>query len=190
MNINTQIFFTLYNLTHHSALFDAIVTFIAGYGDVTMIGVTAISLVIFFIYDRDWKRRRWVAWGREVVIIGIATTIPWFITFILKILFHAPRPFVTFTQVHPLIAETPFTSFPSGHATVFFALAMVVYLYHKRLGYIFFFCAILIALSRIIVGVHYPVDIIAGTFIGLAVAYLVHNILYNVKYLFPQKQVK
>ena len=175
MNLNHRLFFALYGLAHRSAIFDAIVTFVAGYGDVTMIFVTGAALVLFFVHDRDWKRRRWIAWGSEVLTVGVASVVPWFVTFLLKMAFAAPRPFVTYLQVRPLVTETPYTSFPSGHATVFFALATVVYLYHRRLGYFFFACAALIALSRVVSGVHYPVDILAGTLIGITCAVFVHR---------------
>lgn len=170
--MNTYLFFILYNLTGHSKWFDMAVFVVAGYGDVCMIGITALALVLFFIHDKDWNRRRWIDWVREVAVIGISVVIPWAITALLKLLVHAPRPFVTFAQVHPLVVETPYSSFPSGHATVFFALATVMYRYHKRLGYFFFGCAFLIALSRVVSGVHYPIDIAMGTFIGISIAYL------------------
>lgn len=170
--MNTDIFFLLYNMTHRSNIFDRIVFLVAEYGDIIMIVVTAIALGIFFIHDKDWKRRRWIQWSKEVFTIGIAVGIPWAITIALKAIFRAPRPFVTFSQVHPLVTETPFTSFPSGHATVFFALAIVIWLFHRKLGNFFFLCATIIALSRVISGVHYPIDILAGASIGISFAFL------------------
>lgn len=170
--MNLQLFFLLYNLTGQNAVFDRIVFWVAEYGDSCMIAITAVALILFFVHDKDWKRRRWIDWLKEVVVMGISVVVPWGTTAILKVLIHAPRPFVTFAQVHPLVTETSYSSFPSGHTTVFFALAMTTYLYHKRLGYFFFGCAVLIALSRVVSGVHYPVDIVAGTGIGISIAYL------------------
>lgn len=181
--MNQSLFFTLYNLTGHSKIFDQVVFVIAEHADSLMILITIFAWLLFFVHDKDWKKCRWIEWGREVVIIGFSVLIAWLVTFFLKIGFHAPRPFVTYLQVHPLVIETPFTSFPSGHATVFFALAMAVYFYHKRLGCFFFVCAILIALSRIVAGVHYPGDIIVGACIGISIVYLS-------RYLFIKKQVK
>lgn len=175
MSLNADGFFMLYNLTHHVSWFDTLVYWIANYGDLFMIGVTAAALVLFFVHDRDWKRRRWVAWGSEVITIGIAVGIPWLITVLLKVLFSAPRPFVTYVQVHPLVVETPYSSFPSGHATVFFALATVIFLYHRKLGYFFLVFAFLIAISRVVAGVHYPDDVIIGAFIGIACAVYIHQ---------------
>jgi undecaprenyl-diphosphatase len=170
--MNTQLFFVLYNTTLNYPVIKRLGFLVSEYADMSMIVIIGIVLVVFFIHDRDWKQRRWVAWSKEVAIIATAVIFAWFVTFILKIIFQAPRPFVTYLEVIPLVTETPYTSFPSGHATVFFALATVVYSYHKRLGYFFFVCAFLIAISRVVTGVHYPIDILAGAVIGILIAYL------------------
>ena len=64
-------------------------------------------------------------------------------------------------------------SFPSGHAALFFAMAMVIYFYNKKWGLWFFGAAILMGLSRIIAGVHYPTDILGGAIIGTLTAWAV-----------------
>jgi membrane-associated phospholipid phosphatase len=67
-------------------------------------------------------------------------------------------------------------SFPSGHAeTGFFLgtiLAFVIFKTHSKKYYILIplAWAILVALSRVVIGVHYPVDVTTGAFIGLSVA--------------------
>lgn len=59
-------------------------------------------------------------------------------------------------------------SFPSDHATLFFALATGMYFISKRLGLVLFLYTILfIIFPRIYLGLHYPTDIIAGAFIGI-----------------------
>ena len=129
-------------------------------------------------------------WIWESGIIFMSVVSAYVISYILKIIFHAPRPFVTHLDVRPLILETPYTSFPSGHATLFFALATAIYLYDKRAGYVFYVLATLIAISRVVVGVHYPVDIIAGAAIGVLVGYFTHKCLSRfVKFPFPRKSL-
>lgn len=170
--MNTELFLLLYNLTGRNAAFDRVVFMIAEYGDSVMIAATAVALAFFFVLDRDWKRRRWIEWTREVLVMAVAVVVPWSATALLKVLFHAPRPFVTLAGVRPLVVESPFTSFPSGHATVFFALATTMGLFHRGLGRFFFGCATLIAVSRVVSGVHYPLDILAGAAIGISFAFL------------------
>lgn len=79
--------------------------------------------------------------------------------------YQRPRPFLSH-EVTQLLTPNDW-SFPSGHATVFFALTIACYFYNKRWGIIFFFLATLISLARVAAGVHYPLDILAGFFTGL-----------------------
>ena len=50
-------------------------------------------------------------------------------------------------------------------------MATAVYLYNKKWGIGFFIATILITMSRVIAGVHYPSDILDGAAIGILVAY-------------------
>lgn len=62
-------------------------------------------------------------------------------------------------------------SFPSGHATIAFAAAYILGREHKRLKWFYYILAILIAFSRVYLGLHYPTDVVAGAFIGLMIGY-------------------
>jgi undecaprenyl-diphosphatase len=64
-------------------------------------------------------------------------------------------------------------SFPSSHAVNNFAVATLFTAYYRRGWWAFFAWASLVALSRPIVGVHYPSDILGGAIIGTGVALLV-----------------
>jgi undecaprenyl-diphosphatase len=84
------------------------------------------------------------------------------------------RPFVA----HPahavvLTARSTDPSFPSDHAAAAFAIATAVFAFSARAGLAFFAGAVLISLSRIFVGLHYPGDVLGGALIGIASALLV-----------------
>ena len=70
-------------------------------------------------------------------------------------------------------------SFPSGHTTSIFALMTIfalVYQQSKLVSVAFFLYAILVAFSRIYLSQHFLIDVVAGSFIGLACAFGVFRI--------------
>ncbi len=64
-------------------------------------------------------------------------------------------------------------SFPSGHAANTFALATVVAVFYRRWGWLAFLPAAVVAYSRIYVGSHWPVDVLASCFLGAGIALVV-----------------
>jgi len=84
----------------------------------------------------------------------------------IKYFYPSPRPFEVFDNIKLLFTHGGGDSFPSGHATFFMALAIALSAYHKRLGIVYIFGALAIGLARVIAGVHFPIDIIAGYILG------------------------
>ncbi len=96
---------------------------------------------------------------------------------ILKNLVARPRPYLPETiggrGLTLLIEPQPDFSFPSGHAGASFACSIVfLRKLPKKFGIPAFILAILIAFSRIYVGVHYPSDVLAGMITGTCCAFL------------------
>ncbi len=63
-------------------------------------------------------------------------------------------------------------SFPSGHTMTAFAVAVPLSLFYPDLTIGLFFCALSIAMSRILLGMHFLSDVVAGALIGTALGYL------------------
>jgi len=96
-------------------------------------------------------------------------------TSLLKLGFDRPRPFTVVPEADPLLHGTIGSSMPSGHAATSAAGAVALALLLGRalpwlvtvgLGVL----AVAIAFSRVYVGVHYPLDVLAGAAVGAAVS--------------------
>lgn len=92
---------------------------------------------------------------------------------ILKPWIARPRPYEMIPALTPLIEKPIDYSFPSGHTAASFAAACVFYRnLPKKAGVPLILLAVLISLSRIYLGVHYPSDVLGGFISGLALSYL------------------
>lgn len=81
------------------------------------------------------------------------------------------RPYEVIEGLSILIGPQTDYSFPSGHAMCSFAAAIVYFRHQRRrLGVPMLVLAILIAFSRLYVGVHYPSDVVIGALLGTIIA--------------------
>ncbi|MEI6151584.1 MAG: phosphatase PAP2 family protein [Chitinophagia bacterium] len=134
-----------------------------------------LALVGYIFYRWGWKAWKWLL----AVAITIALT-DQVSSFIFKPIIHRLRPCADpsmLTQVKLLIPACPSSfSFTSSHAANHFSLAIFIFMtlqpLFKKYTYLFFIWAGLISYAQIYVGVHYPLDILAGTFIGLLMGYI------------------
>jgi undecaprenyl-diphosphatase len=173
--MNNAIFFFFYNLAHRSTFFDKVVVFFAIYFPYIVVVLAALFLSRRFSRDPDLKVSGLFKKWKGILLVSFSAILAGAISEILKILIHLPRPLGVFSQVRPLFAETGY-AFPSFHATLFMALAVSLFFYHKKAGYLFMFFALLIGLARIIAGVHFPIDILGGFVLGVLVAFLVRSV--------------
>jgi len=112
------------------------------------------------------SRRRLVAFTVFAVILADLLALA------VKAIVNRPRP-----HLDPLVRVPTDWSFPSGHAATSFAGATMLSLFFPRLAPVLYGLAVAIAFSRVYVGVHYPLDVIAGAALGTAVGYGVFRAL-------------
>lgn len=162
MELDIQLFHILNGLTGQSPLLDGIIIFLA-----SSLPYALVALLAAFLLLSSYSRRQKL----EILLVtGISSLIARAgVVELIRFFYHRPRPFTAFS-FQPLFNDTAW-SFPSGHAAFFFALATALYLYNKKWGTLFFLAAGLITVSRVIAGVHYPSDILAGALIGVIVGF-------------------
>jgi len=91
---------------------------------------------------------------------------------LLKRLFVRERPFITHTAIDPAAAPLDRYSFPSGHTLHAVSFVWQASAHFPELGWVLLPLAALIAGSRVVLGLHYPSDVLAGAAIGAALAEL------------------
>lgn len=98
------------------------------------------------------------------------------ITEIIRFFYYRPRPFLAL-NFEPLVNHDAASSFPSGHAAFYFALALAVFYFNKKAGKWLIGAAVLMGFARVIAGAHWPLDILAGAVVGLGGTYMVARLL-------------
>lgn len=108
-------------------------------------------------------------------IIVLSSLSTWIISEILKNIIRVQRPLT-----EGLIISEPGFSFPSQHSSVTMVIGIVVYSMDKKLGSILIVVSLFVALSRVILGVHYLVDVIAGISVGILMGLLFVKLFKNI----------
>lgn len=117
----------------------------------------AFMFASFFLWNEHKKKWIFPLWLSG--LIGFLSA------HLLKLVFLRARP-----DVLSLINQTNY-SFPSGHAAVVFAALPILDREFPKLKWAWFVFAVLVVLSRLYVGVHYPSDLLAGCILGFFVGH-------------------
>ena len=111
--------------------------------------------------------------------LALAGTSAWLVAWILKRVFDRPRPTLA-TLGRPLREVVEGPGLPSTHAAVAAALATVIALSGtggRTVGALAVAVALLTALARVHLGVHWPLDVAAGATIGVAAGAVTRRVL-------------
>lgn len=126
-----------------------------------------LSILVLFWKKDYFKNLLFISLGSAMVARFVFVAI-------FRYLIYSPRPFLVLENVNVLMNHQYESSFPSGHTTFYFAVAMGVYLYNKKAGYIYLILAGLLGFARIFVSVHWPLDILAGAVLGIVTTFLIN----------------
>lgn len=163
---NAYAFQMLHSLFGKSRLLDGFSIFLAD---------TLTYLLVFGLFLILWLfasgKRRWLL-AAELLLAYIFSR--WIVTAWIHFFVHTQRPFEALGFTPPFMPLTE-SSFPSAHMTSLFALVPVLYALNKRWGLIYGALAFFVGAARIVIGVHWPLDIIGGILIGLVCGILVHG---------------
>jgi len=154
---------------HRTAARPGVVTLLVaasrlGDGVVWYLAIAALALIGLFGGPRAW------VCGAEMLAVGaLNLAIYWCV----KHVVGRQRPFVDCPDIHACTRPLDPFSFPSGHTLHAFAFALLLSSFHPGLAPLLWSFAALVGLSRIVLGLHFPSDVVIGALIGLATGSLV-----------------
>ncbi len=154
-NINHNLF--LFLNRYNFPIADKLMLFFTSTGNGLVI-LTVVLVVLAFI-----DRKRMSRIGITILFAGVLGGI---LVYLLKCQITLPRPLVVFPDAHFLGDPLKWGSFPSGHTQLCFSTAVILAKEYKKSWKLLYLWAFLVGYSRIYVGAHFPLDIIAGGVIG------------------------
>jgi undecaprenyl-diphosphatase len=167
--MNQTIFLFLNNIAHQNKYLDTFIFFCAEW-----LSYLIVSILFFYYAYKILREKQFKKYLKEFSIIFISTFIVWGVSQIINYFYYSPRPFLVLDNINVLFEHGNADSFPSGHATFFFSLAFISYFFVPRLLTAFLLDgAIIIALSRIIAGVHWPADIFGAIVLAGVGVYII-----------------
>lgn len=166
--IDQQVLYWLNNaVLGKSTLIDSFFVFFGVYFIYTL---PVIMLVLWFKYP---ARRVPLALAFGACLIS------WFLitkTLVPNFIWFRERPDLSLIGLKEVFFHRPSYSFPSDHASALFALTFGLYAYGwRKAGNWFLVYSLLILIPRVVIGVHFPLDILGGMFsalLGVGVVYL------------------
>lgn len=166
MILDFSIFQWINNVAGKNIWLDSLAIFFAEYFQYVVVLLLFLILVI--------NRRKYL----RMVIAAISAAIfsRFIVSEIARFIFPRSRPFVDNNVNLVIFHSSGEPSFPSGHASFFFALSTVIYFYNKKTGLLFYVASFLISISRVFVGIHWPSDILAGAIVGIFSGWFINKL--------------
>ncbi|MBI2055140.1 MAG: phosphatase PAP2 family protein [Candidatus Sungbacteria bacterium] len=173
------LFASIYNFAFKEVWADTLIILFAAYWEYVVVAV-----ILFYLWSPKFRKADLRTRAVHTALAVFSALLARFgVTSLIRNFYPRERPFA-FEGLDSLISQNPLeSSFPSGHATFFMALAVYFLLAgQKKMGYFLLVSAALIGAARVAAGVHWPSDILAGWAIGAAVSFVVFKVFSNVQH--------
>lgn len=131
-------------------------------------GIIWIALAIIMLFSKKWRSAGIIL----LLSVGLSAILG---NIILKNIFCRLRPFVADPSLELIIGPpSGYYSFPSGHSVAAGSGAAVIFMRHKGFGAAAVVYALLVAISRVFLAVHYPTDVLCGLILGALCSVLLY----------------
>lgn len=153
-------------LIGRSLVLDQVVKYLAEYS------IYVVPVILLILWFTAKKQREALA----LAFFGAVLSWLFLTKLVVSNIWFRPRPDLGILNIKEVLFHRPDYSFPSDHATALFALTFGLYVFgYKKVANWFLLLSILVCVSRIAVGVHYPLDILGGIVsaaVGTLIIYL------------------
>jgi undecaprenyl-diphosphatase len=171
LKLDQILFESIYQAIPHNLFFDWFFLFFSWLAYPKYIWIPLVIGFIVFIR----RHKGWIMF-EAVIAMGVGVIIN---EYVIKNIFSRIRPFEFYDSIQTIDTTANGFSFPSSHALVAFSFITVIILSTKntRLHKALIAFAVLVGLSRIYLGVHFPLDVIAGAVMGILLGWLASKYL-------------
>ncbi|WP_242837416.1 undecaprenyl-diphosphatase [Desulfitobacterium metallireducens] len=169
MFMNLFVFKAINGAAHMNGTLDEMMILFSNYSPLLFVAAIA-ALYLYGVYRKD-KMFRYAAIDAFAV-----TVMSLFLGFVIGIFYYEPRPFVT-DHVNLLTPHAPDASFPSDHSLGTMSIALGINNTYRVFGTIMIILSLLVGVSRVYVGVHYPMDVLGSYLIVMGVNFIYRHLL-------------
>lgn len=170
--MNFQIFRLINNLAYKSNALDKLMIIFSKYIPYGFMAVLAVVYILGITsHNLDYRK---AAFSTFVI-----TVINLILVFIIGNIYYVDRPFVN-NKVNLLFPHVEDASFPSDHATGTMSIALGLSKYNRSLSIILTILSVVVGISRVYVGHHYPLDVIGAYVLVIITAYIYNKKLRNI----------
>lgn len=157
------------NLSYHSGLLDGVANLVTMLGWMYIGLILSVLLFVYGYYKDDLKARR------AGFLLFVCLLITGGCIEVIKIVVGRPRPYVDVSSLIVLAHESNL-SFPSGHTATATVIAYCLSREYKHTA-LFMVMPLVVALSRLYLGVHYPSDVLFGFIFALIISCVCYHLL-------------
>jgi undecaprenyl-diphosphatase len=170
-NIDTTIFLFLNSFTGKSFYLDFFFFLFA-----FVFPLVVFLLILFFLFRNIKKNRSFVT---ESLFAGFFAK--YGVVEPLRYFFPRTRPFEVLEQVNLILPHKESFSMPSGCSAFLFAISTVIYFHNKKVGVVMLIFSFVSVFSRVVSGMSYSLDVVAGGLVGLIVAVLTNGVMEKIR---------
>jgi undecaprenyl-diphosphatase len=150
-----------------NSVFDLILPGLTDLNKQKWLPIAAVAILLVWIFKQRYRAAMWIV--TLIVAVGVTDLVSYRVV---KSVVQRDRPELTGIPVVLRTTHHSGTSFPSNHAANAFAGASILSAAFPVGTPFFFLTAAMIAYSRVYVGVHFPVDVLAGIILGWSIAFM------------------